>query len=430
MLKLSQALADIRSSLWFIPTCLMLLAIALAAAAIDLDSRLDLEPVQYSARLFGASAEAARGLLQVIAGGMISTATLSFSITVLVLSNAAAQYTPAVIRTFMASRPTQLVLGTFIGIFVYCLLVLRSVRAGPDEFVPSISIVVAIGLAIVGVGVLVYFVHHVASSIQAPHVVSSIARATVASIRDHHPEPVVDAPPDAVRSQSAKLRDKGYPIPAQSTGYLRSVDREGLAKWADKHQLQLSIDRPIGAFFCCGTPLAWMSRKPDERMLKEFAQHYTLGHFRTVEQDPAVGIEQLLDIALKSMSASTRDLSTAKLCMDYLAELLIVLSGRQLCPTDTRHRLDMPVPDFADFLDMAVTPLRDHAGDDPAIHLALVSMLCTIADNVRSPSRKLLVLSHLQHVANLAQQHLPMQTHRDRVAAQVSAAFTGRAGDG
>lgn len=153
MEKLAFLWQNIRYSLWFVPALTIASALALALVTIDVDARLGKDLAQHWPRLFGANAEGARSILEVIASAMLSVGALTFSITVLVLSMAASQYTPRVIRTFMRSRPNQLVLGVFIGIFVYCLVVLRTIRGGSEPFIPSVSTVIAIGLAIIGVGI-------------------------------------------------------------------------------------------------------------------------------------------------------------------------------------------------------------------------------------------------------------------------------------
>jgi hypothetical protein len=68
------------------------------------------------------------------------------------------------------------VLGTFVSTFIYCLLVLRTVRGSDDEeFVPHLAVTVGVVLAMLSLGVLIFFIHHVATSIQASRIIANVA---------------------------------------------------------------------------------------------------------------------------------------------------------------------------------------------------------------------------------------------------------------
>lgn len=413
MFKLWQALSDLRSSLWLIPSATVLVAIALAASAIELDANLELHLSDLSARLFGASPEGARGLLQVIAGAMISTATLTFSITMLVLSNVATQYTPAVIRTVMSSRPTQFTLGIFIGIFVYCLLVLRTVRAGDVEFVPSISIFTGLLLSIVGVGVLVYFVHHVASSIQAPMIVSRIARDTLESMRQRLPLlPRSDSAdscacaPSAAQTEPPPLPSEGSrPLPASQSGYLRDLDLPGMQAWCEKHRTRVVMDAMLGEFICCAAPVAWTDQAVSGEAMAAFQRLYSLADIRSVQQDPTVGLEQLVEITLKAQSPSTDDRGTVVLCIDRLGELLVEWSRRACDKFDEHPLVQIRPRDFSSLLRFVVSPLVEGADGRLAHYVLLLSMLGKVASQAE-PSRRAVVIGQFQRVAAVARVRL------------------------
>ena len=82
------------------------------------------------------------------------------------------------LRNFIRDRGTQFTLGTFVATFVYATLVLISIGpASPGrDFVPHLSITIAVGLVTLSMAVLIYFIHHIAVSIQLPQVIASIAR--------------------------------------------------------------------------------------------------------------------------------------------------------------------------------------------------------------------------------------------------------------
>ena len=183
---LRKAWIEIRSSLWFVPGLLVLAAVGMALGLVGSDVALIEELRGQSWQpLLNAGADGARGMLTAIAGSMITVAGVTFSITIVTMSLASTQYTPRILRNFMRDRANQTVPGVFVGIFTYCLLILRTIRGnngGPDAFVPLLAVFFAVLLALVSIGFLIFFVHNVAESIQASYILEAITKETLDSI--------------------------------------------------------------------------------------------------------------------------------------------------------------------------------------------------------------------------------------------------------
>ena len=146
MRKMRKLWVDLRSSLWFIPVIMVVAAVVIAVALVHLEDQFELNLSDHWPRVFGANADGSRGLLEAIATSMVTVTGVVFSIVIVALSLASNQYTPRILRNFMRDRVTKVVLGIFVSVFTYCLVVLRTVRAGDDPFVPSMAIAAAIGL--------------------------------------------------------------------------------------------------------------------------------------------------------------------------------------------------------------------------------------------------------------------------------------------
>jgi uncharacterized membrane protein len=120
---------------------------------------------------------------------MMTVVGVTFSMILVVLALASSQYTSRILRNFMRSRVTQVVLGIFAGIFTYSLIVLRTIRGGSEgAFVPSLAVFFGFVLALGGVGTLVFFIHHIASSIQASGIIASVAQETIEAVDRLFPE--------------------------------------------------------------------------------------------------------------------------------------------------------------------------------------------------------------------------------------------------
>lgn len=197
---------SVRVSYWFVPSLMAVGSLVLGFAMPEVDRAV---PDRWMARvgwLYTGSAEGARELLSVIAGSMIGVAGVVFSITVVALALASNQFGPRLLRNFMRDLSNQVVLGTFIAVFLYCLLILRQVHGengSRNAFVPQLSMLLAVVLAVAGLGVLIYFIHHMAASIQAPNVVAAVATDLRNAIDELYPQKLGDAPANDQAGQAA-----------------------------------------------------------------------------------------------------------------------------------------------------------------------------------------------------------------------------------
>lgn len=173
MNQLERFWSKLWASFWFVPTLIVAGSIALAMVLVEVHSTGSAQWLARWPRLFGASAEGASGMLSTIAGSMMTVVGVTFSMTLVALVMASSQYTSRILRNFMRDRVTQVVLGIFTGIFAYCLIVLRTIRSGDEGgFVPSLAVFFAVVLAMGGIGVLIFFIHHIAASIQASSIIA------------------------------------------------------------------------------------------------------------------------------------------------------------------------------------------------------------------------------------------------------------------
>jgi uncharacterized membrane protein len=224
---------SLRSSYWFVPSVMTAAAAVLALVSVTLDRRLGGEFVEEVGWLFSGGPEGARAVLQVVAGSVMSTAGIVFSVTIAALSLASSQLGPRLLQNFMRDTGNQVVLGTFIATFLYCLLVLRTIR-GEDsgDFVPAISVTGGVLLALASVAVLIYFIHHVSVSIQAPNVVAEVGADLATHVERTFPageRPERTAAPPAL---PADFPARATRITCLRDGYVQAIDEKALVEAA------------------------------------------------------------------------------------------------------------------------------------------------------------------------------------------------------
>lgn len=436
MNKFRQFWNDLRASLWFVPGLMVFAAITLAVGLVEVDTYINHEQWVNWPRLFGAGASGSRDMLSAIASSMITVAGVTFSITIVVLSLASSQYTPRILRNFMSDRTNQIVLGFFVGIFTYCLIVLRTIRGGDEgEFIPSLAVAFGFVLALTGVGVLILFIHHIASSIQASHVISSAASETISAVKHLFPTEMGEGIDDIEEESTRALPDDDnwITISALKAGYIQDIDEEGMMNYAREREVILRMERGIGDFVVEGSPLASISggvsqrEGLSEKEIKAVNKLYSINRNRTVEQDAAFGIRQIVDIALKALSPSINDTTTALICVDYLGAVLSELANRRI---ETAYRSDGDElrvvamgPTFAQLCSDSFDDIRLSAAGNPAVIIRMLRAVEVIAERTRSARRQRILSKHVHLLAEMAARSVEISYDRARIRGAVERAL-------
>lgn len=184
----------LRASYWFVPALMVLSAIVLAFVTDRIDTHYSAQYISSVPWLYVSHPAGARAVLSAIATSMIGVAGVTFSMTIVSVSFAAANVGPRLIGNFMRDTGNQVTLGTFIATFVYCLSVLRTVTddsgTGDSAYVPQFSLYVALILTLASVSVLIYFIHHIPESINVGRIISLVGGELEQSVRQLFPEDI------------------------------------------------------------------------------------------------------------------------------------------------------------------------------------------------------------------------------------------------
>ena len=343
-------------SFWFLPIVMAGAAVALAYATIALDRTTTVGWVRAQSWAYNGSAEGATAMLGTIASSMITIAGVVFSMTLVVLSLASSQLGPRLLRGFMTDKGTQVVLGTFVATFLYSLFVLRSIRRADEGlFVPHLSVACGVLFVVTSLGVFVYFIHHVAVSIQADAVVARVGAELAERIERHFPETIGQGAHAPADLPEAFARDS-CSIGAAEDGYVQLIDSNALLALAVEEDLVLRVERRPGHFVIKGSPLAlaWPGKRVHDRIQARINAAFVVGSQRTSVQDVELAVNQLVEIAVRALSPGVNDPFTAVACVDRLGAALSRLAQREMpspCRRDAENKLRVvtPATAFADF---------------------------------------------------------------------------------
>ncbi|MCC7425007.1 MAG: DUF2254 domain-containing protein [Planctomycetaceae bacterium] len=415
----------IQSSFWFIPSLMVAGAIGLSMGMIALDESIKDQELDSWWWAYTGSAEGATAVLSTVAGSMITIAGVVFSLTLVSLTLASSQFGPRLLRNFMRDTTNQVVIGTFVSTFLFCLLVLRTIRRDEiSPFVPHLSVTLGVVFAVVSVGVLIHFIHHVAISIQADEVIGRVSAELHGGIDRLFPERIGEAGPGE-RSDAdipADFEQTSQIVASSSDGYLQFVDGDALMAFARREDVLLRVERQPGEYIVRSTPLLrlWPGHKWNEDLANEINRAVVLGPQRTTHQDFEFLIDQLVEIAVRALSPGVNDPFTAISCVDRLGSALSRLAEREIPSAqryDDEHRLRVIAPPFhfPDVVDAAFHQIRQNARSSAAVSIRLLETLAEIARFVRRPDDILALRHHARMILQASEESLPEREDRQAV---------------
>lgn len=429
---------DRRTTLWLAPALMVAAVVGLFAVTYAIDRGADESRIGLPTWLNTGGADAARQVLIAIAAAVITVAGVVFSITILALTLASQQFGPRMLRNFIRDRGTQVTLGTFVATFVYSILVLGSVankRTG--DFVPHLSVSVALAMTLISVGVLIYFIDHVATVIQVTSVVSGIARDLQVTVSELFAEAAddeqVEAAGPSVPELLAHLDAEGGIVPAPQSGFLQAVGHRRLVGIGSSSGAVIRLLRRPGHFLVEGRPLAQVwpaSAAPD--VARALDRHHAVGPHRTLTQDVGFAVDQLVEIAIRALSPAVNDTFTALNCIDWLSAGLCELAARPLPDGVWRDaggevRLVEPAVTFERLVKGAHDKIRQAGRGMPAVLIRQLGGLANVIESVTRPEDIEVCLRHAAMIRRAAEESIPEENDRADVAAAYATAVA-RAG--
>jgi uncharacterized membrane protein len=299
-----------RGALWVLPGASLIAALVLGAllSRVHVGASAPLQRL-----LFQGTADDARTLLIGIASTVITVIALVLGLTLVALQLSSSQYSPRVLRNFLRDRPNQVFLSVIVATFAYSAAGLYTVGVSAGRRTasyPQLAVTVAIVLLFVSLGALIFFLDHLAHSIQIDRLMAVIERATIQVLADEE------------RAASARSGHGHVPEPpvwavaiqARKDGYVQTIHPELLVPLAEQLEVTVRIVPQVGDYVVPGHAIAhaWRTsieqQPPDPRDLAGTVHRAVrVGYERTLQQDVRFGLRQLVDIALRALSPAVND---------------------------------------------------------------------------------------------------------------------------
>lgn len=415
----------LHTSYYFVPALMLLGAALVAMALTSIDQRAS-GRISDSPWVYAGTPDGARVLLASVAGSVITVAGVVFSITVATLTQASNQFGPRLLRNFMRDTGNQVVLGTFVATYVYCILVLRAVGRLEPNHVPHLSVTGAVVLSILCIYLLVYFIHHTSFSLQAPQVAAMVWRDLQQAINEIFPVTLgQDGPPpqDVSRPLSESFYREATVIHSPRTGYLQAIDEAELLDALVRNGLRCELGVRPGDFIILHSPLLQIG--PAERLtpalIGSLQRLFMIGHHRTAEQDLEFSIHQLSEIAVRALSPGINDPYTAMTCIDWLGDALCRIAANDLhvpyrYDEQGELRIVARIITFPGVVASSVDHIRQYGRNSEAVTIRLLEMIGDVALQLKHEAHRAPMRRQVEMIGRQAQSALPEQEDREAVA--------------
>lgn len=424
MKKISFFWKELLASFWFVPVLIIGLAIILSIGLVSLDSYIDLPKDGWLKFFLVNSANSARSILSTISGAMIGVAGTVFSVTLVALTLASSQFGPRLIKNFMYVRLNQIVLGSYIATYLYCLLVLNVIKdANGSYFIPSLSIFVAILAAIANIILLVIFIHQIATSIQADKVISNISDLIYKQVENLFPEKMGEEYHEG-EDLDEETVFSGYPksisLKSPRGGYLQYIDSERLLNLTTDNDSLLRLNHRPGSFLVQGAEIGVIYFKKDleDEWINDLLKRFIFGKTKTSQQDLEFSIHQMVEIAVRALSPGVNDPYTAISCINNLTGTMCYLAEAKF---PSKYRVDdegnlrviADVLDFEGVLDAAFNQIRQFSRGSTAVIIRLMEALIIIHEFTKKESHLKIVKKHAEMVLTVGEQTIKERNDLD-----------------
>jgi uncharacterized membrane protein len=432
----------LRTNLWVVPTALSGLTVLLFAITLSVDLAAFAGSLRLPSWVDSGSPDAARQILAAIAAAIITVVGVVYSITIVALTLASTQFGPRMLRNFVRSFGIQLTLGVFVATFLYSVLALITIsQQGARVFVPHLTITVDFVLVLADLGVLIYFIHHVATSIQLNQVIAGIAADlnrgidVEAAVAAEERRNAISQIGPSEADVEAWLEEHGARVLAVKSGFLQVIDRDLLVTEARRAGAVVRLLYQPRHFIVERRELAHVwPPEAAPAIQRTLERAHFVGPYRTRSQDMVLAIDQLVEIAIRALSPAVNDTFTALACIDWLSAGLARLAAVPMPdrvhrdPTGHIRLIEAELP-YRRLVDRAFDKVRQAGRGMPAVAIRQLEALARIMEFAEDEDQRCALMRQADMLLRSSEEAIPEPNDRadvrERYDAVVAASRPG-----
>ncbi|MEP6261686.1 MAG: DUF2254 domain-containing protein [Gillisia sp.] len=371
--KLLKILHVIKSKIIFYPTVFAVIGILFAFIIMYLENLgisrylLDNLPI-----LVVDNGDTALTILSAIITGLISMMVFSFSMVMLLLSQASSNYSPRLLPGLISDKSHQIILGIYLGTILYCIFILFSIQPTGDKYqIPGFSVLLGIVFTVACIYAFIYFIHNISENIQISKILDRIfltAQTNLTALIEEENEGNVPFP-------ETNEWKKYY---TEECGYLQNISIPNIVEICKQKDIKLHVLPVNGVFVLKGIPLFRASKELDKETVKSIISNFNFSRGELVQDNYVLAFKQITEIILKAMSPGINDPGTALNGIDYLSELFSLRmqkKDRNIIVRDNEAYLRINTVDFDELLYNVMAAIRTYCKHDIILIQKLMLML-------------------------------------------------------
>jgi len=372
----------IQGKIAFYPTLLAILGFnfAFAMAALE-NSGVSKALMKYVPQLMLEDGDTALTIISVCIGGLISMMVFSFSMVMLLLSQASSNFSPRLLPGLISDKKNQVILGTYLASILYLIFTMFAIEPDDTKYaLPGLSILLGIMLTIVCLGLFIYFIHNMSQSIQINNILDEIFDKSKQRLTEMIQQ---EAKIDRDRAETFPKTDQWFDYTTTQSGYLQNVSEKNMCNFCEQHDTRFHILIPKGLFVLNKLPLFRSEKELSEEQVNKILSNINFDRGEFVEDNYILAFKQITEIAVKAMSPGVNDPGTAINAIDYLTELFALRMKKQddsILYKDNQPLVKMRAVSFKNLLYQSMASLRTYCKHDPVIVQKLIWMLTYLKD--------------------------------------------------
>jgi len=332
------------------------------------------------------SGDTARTIMSVCIGGLISMMVFSFSMVMMILSQASNNYSPRLLPGLISDKVHQIILGLYMGTIMYNIFTLFSVEPSDKEYsLPGLSILIGIGLTIFCLALFIYFIHNISQSIQINNILDRIFNTAIERL-----EFIIKKEKEASIPENFPNTSNWYSYSSKSSGYFQNLLVNNSMELAAEKGTRIYITRPKGFFIPKNLPFILSEKELDAESLEDFLSNINFARGEIIETNYVLAFKQITEVAVKAMSPGINDPGTAINAIDYLTELFALRMKKldhNLHGKEGTTYLKVADISFSELMYFTMASLRTYCCGDPIMVQRLELMLQYLSEQETADDR-------------------------------------------
>ncbi len=363
--------------------------------------------------------DTARIILTTFIGGLISIMVFSFSMVMILLSQASSNFSPRVLPGLISNRRHQIILGIYSSCLLYCIFTLIAIEPTGNKYqLPGFSVLLAIVFMTFCLGAFIYFIHSISQEIQINNIMSAIFNKAKDRLKY-----LID---------SEKEQNRNFPdtsnwqvITSKTSGYIEDISLEAIFDEIDEYNVKIDIIAYKGQYVFEESPLLKIENKLEDDVVDNIVSVFTFSKSEFIENNYVLAFKQLTEIAVKAMSPGINDPGTALNAIDYITELFLLRmqksDGDYFNDTSGVPIIKLKNINFETLIYQVMASLRTYCKHDIIIVQKLIQMLGFLQQNLKCESKefKNIVASEIDNLYQDASKAIENKKDKETIKKQV-----------